>query len=103
MSIFKKLLKCLVVATVITPAAVAPAVAGCCGAFPVENGGNNVLKFNGSVSGGGSLQTTDTVTNTSMQLIATEVATINQDASDAPVITGGASDGGSGQCSGDVM
>jgi len=99
MSIFKKLLKCLVVATVITPAAVAPAVAGCCGAFPVSRD----FSSSGTVTAQGpGLTTTDTVTNTSMQMTVTEVASINQDASNAPDDTS-KSDSGSGTCPGDVM
>jgi len=96
MSIFNKLLKCLVVATVITPAAVTPAVAGCCGAYTV----NGEFSTTQTVEGQTSLSTTDQVTNTSMQMVLTEDNTFNP-SSAAPVL---ASPDQSGQQScGEVM
>jgi len=94
---FKKLLKCLAVATVITPAAVAPAVAGCCGAFAVVNGSATITQ---GIEGSG-LTTTDTVTNTSMQMTVTETAQFTAP-STAPGGNGTAADS-PGACSEDVM
>jgi len=93
---FKKLLKCLAVATVITPAAVAPAVAGCCGAFPVQNGSATITQ---GIEGSG-LTTTDTVTNTSMQMTVTETCTYSP-STDAP--TQSTNTDTPGACSEDVM
>jgi hypothetical protein len=64
----KKLLSYMVVATAIAPAAVSPAVAGCCGAYAVSG------SITVNQTGGGSLTTTDTVTNTSMQMTVSEDA-----------------------------
>jgi len=80
MSIFNTLLKCLVVATVITPAAVTPAVAGCCGAHPVSGD----ITVNQGMEGNTSLTTTDTVTNTSMQMLLAEDNTWTPNTSQAP-------------------
>jgi len=63
----KKLLSYMVVATAIAPAAVSPAVAGCCGAYAVSGS----VTFNQGASTN-SLTTTDTVTNTSMQMTVSE-------------------------------
>jgi len=91
----KKLLKCLMVASVITPAAVSPAVAGCCGAYPVSG----TINLSQTVEGG-SLTTTDTVTNTSMQMVVTEDATFIP-TSAAPQL--GSPDDSGSTCSGEVM
>jgi len=91
----KKLIGCLVVATAITPAAVTPAVAGCCGAYQVSGSAT----FTQPVYGPG-LVTMDTVTNTSMQMTVTEDATFTP-ATYAPDL-GPITDQGTGTC-GEVM
>jgi hypothetical protein len=92
----KKVFGCLVVATAITPAAVSPAVAGCCGAFPVA--GSTTLTQ--QVYGPG-LTTMDTVTNTSMQMTVTEDATFTP-ANYAPELTS-PDNGNGGETCGEVM
>jgi hypothetical protein len=101
MSIFNKLLKCLVVATVITPAAVTPAVAGCCGAYHVDSSSPQygAITAQQSVEGPG-LMTTNTVTNTSMTMIVTEDATFNPSSVVNPPSS---QDPSSGSSSGEVM
>lgn len=92
----RKILNYMIVATVITPAAVSPAVAGCCGAYPVSGS----MTLSQTVTGSG-LTTTDTVTNTSMRMVVSEDATFVP-ATAAPDLSSTPDDSGTGT-SGEVM
>jgi len=87
MGMFSKLLKCFVVASVIAPAGISPAVAGCCGGVNGKEAGlyysSNTYVTN-SVSE--SYTTENSVTNTSMQMVVTEGAQWTQPIS-APTST----------------
>jgi len=96
MSIFNKLLKCLVVATVITPAAVSPAVAGCCGAYRV----NGDVAMTQGMEGQTQNVTSDNVTNSSLQMLVQDNPDWSTPAS-APVPQG--QDPSSGNSSGECM
>jgi len=95
---FKKLMKCLVVAAAVAPAGITPALAGCCGAFSFSGSATN----SESATSSASLVTTDTVTNTSMQMTVTENATFVPTTA-APTLGNPDTNGAGADCNGEVL